>query len=110
MDRHEAQLKEECEKHKKELDYLNKLLAQEKEHYRNELTAEKEKHRREIKELQNWYLKTLKERDVKFLDDLKAAEHKYKIEVERHATVLADALAQAKQDRDQAALRLDSEK
>ena len=52
----------------------------------------------------------MKERDDKFLADLKAAESRYKIEVERHAKVLADALEQARVERNQADLRLDAEK
>ena len=50
------------------------------------------------------------ERDQKFLADLRAAEDKYKIEVERHAKLLEDALKNARTEREQAALRLDSEK
>ena len=60
--------------------------------------------------MNDWYLKTLKERDEKFLADLQAAEAKYKIEVERHARVLQDALDQARSDRNAGDLRLDAEK
>ena len=74
------------------------------------LQEEKEKHRRELDELHQWYLKTLADRDKKFLADLRAAEDKYKIEVERHAKLLEDALNNARIEREQAALRLDSEK
>ena len=74
------------------------------------LQEEKEKHRRELDELHQWYLKTLADRDKKFLADLRAAEDKYKIEVERHAKLLEDALNNARIEREQASLRLDSEK
>ena len=57
-------------------------------------------HRRELDELHNWYLKTLEERDKKFLADLRAAEDKYKIEVERHAKHLEDALKNARTERE----------
>ena len=74
------------------------------------LQEEKDKHRRELDELHKWYLKTLADRDKKFLTDLRAAEDKYKIEVERHAKLLEDALNNARIEREQASLRLDSEK
>ena len=60
--------------------------------------------------MSDWYLKTLKERENKFLLDLKDWENKYKIEVDRHARVLQDALDQARKERNEADARLDAEK
>ena len=54
--------------------------------------------------------KNISRKRSEVLADLRAAEDKYKIEVERHAKLLEDALKNARTEREQAALRLDSEK